>query len=109
MIHDNALEFLENVLVPEFRGAAAAAHRQPGARQAARGAGQPDAGHGGPQPDGRGESLLSSEDPWLRSCAAYAIGTLRLPGSPDLARLAEDADPLLRETARQAQARVREA
>jgi hypothetical protein len=31
-----------------------------------------------------------------RSCAAYAIGELRLPGfTKDLARLAEDADPLL--------------
>jgi HEAT repeat protein len=54
-------------------------------------------------------SLLSSEDPWLRSCGAYAIGALRLSGfTRDLARLAEDADPLLREAARQAQSQVRE-
>jgi HEAT repeat protein len=56
------------------------------------------------------ESLLASEDPWLRSCAAYAIGTLHLDGfASQLNQLARDPDPLLRETALQAQARLREA
>ena len=56
------------------------------------------------RPEDAVKSLLSSEDPWLRSCGAYAIGALRLAGfTKDLARLAEDADPLLREAARQAQ------
>ena len=56
------------------------------------------------------ESLLASEDPWLRSCAAYAIGTLRLQGySAQLSQMAADSDPLLRETALQAQSRLREA
>jgi HEAT repeat protein len=56
------------------------------------------------------DSLLASEDPWLRSCAAYAIGTLRLGGySNQLSQMAADPDPLLRETALQAQSRLREA
>ncbi len=110
VIHDNALEFLENVLVPEFRGLllplidsqvpvterVALANRTLGTVALT--------------PEFAVKSLLSSEDPWLRSCAAYAIGELRLPSfSKDLARLAEDADPLLREAARQAQMRVPEA
>jgi hypothetical protein len=53
------------------------------------------------------QSLLSSEDPWLRSCAAYAIGALNLEGfDAQLEQLSTDSDPLLRETARQAQARL---
>jgi len=48
-------------------------------------------------------ALLSSEDPWLRSCAAYAIGALGLKGMEDrLSAWADAADPLLRETVRQA-------
>ena len=109
VVHDNALEFLENVLVPEFRGLllplidsqvsvtyrVALANRTLGTVALT----SADAVR----------SLLSSEDPWLRSCGAYAIGALRLSGfTRDLARLAEDADPLLREAARQAQSQVRE-
>ena len=56
------------------------------------------------------ESLLVSEDPWLRSCAAYVIGALRLDGySSQLSQMAADSDPLLREAALQAEAVFREA
>jgi AAA family ATP:ADP antiporter len=51
--------------------------------------------------------LLSSDDPWLRSCAAYAIGALGLKElEPRLSAWADAADPLLRETVRQAQRRL---
>jgi len=110
VIHDNALEFLENVLVPEFRGLLLPLidSQVPVAQRV--GLANRTLGTVALTPEYAVKSLLSSEDPWLRSCAAYAIGELRLPGfSKDLARLAEDADPLLREAARQAQMRVPEA
>ncbi|MGH9313025.1 MAG: Npt1/Npt2 family nucleotide transporter, partial [Vicinamibacterales bacterium] len=51
--------------------------------------------------------LLASEDPWLRSCAAFAVGALRLETlAPELERLSDAADPLLRETARAARRRL---
>lgn len=52
-------------------------------------------------------TLLSAADPWLRSCGAYAVGSYRLvPLLPRLAALADDPDPQVRQTARQAQARI---
>jgi hypothetical protein len=46
------------------------------------------------------EVLALSRDPWLQSCAAYAIGELRLAHFAETVdRWAEDADPLLRATA----------
>jgi AAA family ATP:ADP antiporter len=107
VIHDNALEFLENVLSPQLRSLLLPlldsevpatsrielANRVLGTQVAS----SAEAVH----------SLLSSEDPWLRSCAAYAIGALNLEGfNGELERLSTDPDPLLRETARQAQARL---
>jgi ATP:ADP antiporter, AAA family len=51
--------------------------------------------------------LLASEDSWLRSCAAFAVGTLRLESlAPELERLSDASDPLLRETARTARRRL---
>ena len=47
--------------------------------------------------------LVASDDPWLRSCAAYLVGALRLRRfAPQLHEWAEDANPLLREAAREA-------
>jgi hypothetical protein len=51
--------------------------------------------------------LVASDDPWLKSCGAYAIGSLRLIGlEGELNRCLEHADPLLRETARAAKMRL---
>ena len=51
--------------------------------------------------------LVASGDPWLRSCGAYAIGSLGLKGlSHELDRCATDLNPLVRETARQAKVRL---
>jgi ATP:ADP antiporter, AAA family len=107
VVHDNALEFLENILGPQLRSLLLPlldsevpaidrtdlANRVLGTRVAS-----------GAEAV---QSLLSSEDPWLRSCAAYAIGALNLEGfAGQLEQLSTDPDPLLRETARQAQARL---
>ena len=48
-------------------------------------------------------ALVVSDDPWLRSCAAYAIGALGLKAlAHELERWLDADDVLLRETARQA-------
>ena len=50
---------------------------------------------------------MVSEDPWLQSCAAYAIGALGLQSlEPDLDRWLGHSDALLRETARRAKERL---
>jgi hypothetical protein len=52
-------------------------------------------------------ALVASDDPWLRSCGAYAIGTFGLKSlEGELHRCLNDADPLLRETARAAKVRL---
>ena len=52
--------------------------------------------------------LVSSEDPWLKSCGAYAIGLLQMDSlAGELDRCLNHADPLLRETARAAKLRLK--
>ena len=67
-------------------------------------------GHAVDGPEAAVQALIGTGDPWLRSCAAYAIGALGLSAlAPQLAEWENDADPLLRETVRQARARLAEA
>jgi ATP:ADP antiporter, AAA family len=106
-VHDNALEFLDSVLkgqlrailVPLLDGKVTSAERASiadrlvpvrieNSKQAA-------------------AALVASDDPWLRSCGAYAIGTLGLNSLfDDLNRCLTDPDPLVRETARLAKLRL---
>ena len=52
-------------------------------------------------------ALLASDDPWLRSCGAYAVGMLKLTSlEHELICLARVEDPLLRETVRAAKLRL---
>jgi len=52
-------------------------------------------------------ALVSCDDPWLRSCGAYAIGTFGMKSlEAELNRCLNDSDPLLRETARAAKVRL---
>jgi ATP:ADP antiporter, AAA family len=108
-VHDNALEFLDTVLksqlremlVPLLDGKVTVTERASiadrlvpvridSSEQAA-------------------AALVASDDPWLRSCGAYAIGTLNLTALVDeLDRCAADPDPLVRETARQAKLRLQD-
>jgi hypothetical protein len=54
-------------------------------------------------------ALAGTGDPWLRSCAAYAIGALELRSlQTRLEEWRDDPDPLLREAARQARERLAE-
>jgi len=106
-VHDNALEFLDNVLksnlremlVPLLDGKVTVAERARLAQRLVRAKVE--------NQEQAVAALVSSEDPWLRSCGAYAIGTFgikSLEGALD--RCLSDADPLLRETARAAKLRL---
>ncbi|HXY48241.1 MAG TPA: Npt1/Npt2 family nucleotide transporter [Terriglobales bacterium] len=106
-VHDNALEFLDTVLksqlrellVPLLDGKVSAAERAGIANRVV-----PVRIDSSEQ---AAAALVASDDPWLRSCGAYAIGTLGLTTLiHELKRCATDADPLVRETARQATLRL---
>ena len=50
-------------------------------------------------------ALVHSEDPWLKSCAVYAIGRLGMKSfEPELQRLSQDKDPLLQRRIAEARA-----
>jgi len=107
MVHDNALEFLENVLKPQMRELLVPL-LDPDVASAQRVA---IADHVlGTVVASREEAvamLAMSPDPWLQSCAAYAIGTFGLVTlSRELDRWVDATDPLLRETARQAKRKL---
>ena len=107
-VHDNALEFLDNVLPPALRATVvplfdrevSPADR---ARQAERLVGVSVASR-----DEAVEVLARSRDPWLQACAAYAIGELRLVSlAHQVDAWSTAADPLLRTTAEAAQAKLK--
>jgi hypothetical protein len=51
--------------------------------------------------------LVASDDPWLKSCGAYAIGVFGISSlRMELDKCLEHPDPLLRETARAAKLRL---
>jgi AAA family ATP:ADP antiporter len=106
-IHDQALDLLESALRPEMRALLVPlvdpevkeeqrvrlAHRLVGAKV--------------DSAEQAVEALASTGDPWLRSCAAYAIGALGLHAlTHHLEAWAEDPDPLLRESVRQARVKL---
>src|SRR5262249_2521901 len=52
-------------------------------------------------------TLLSSEDPWLRSSAIYAVGALQLRSlEGGLDRFGDDEDPVLKQSVRAARRRL---
>jgi HEAT repeat protein len=107
IVHANALEFLDNILKPQLRNVLVPlldsdvslaervrlANRLVGAKMESR--------------EEAVAALVSSEDPWLKSCGAYAIGTLGLTSlETELDTCLSHPDPLLRETARLAKLRL---
>ena len=111
VVHDNAVEFMDSVLPPEVRSLIiplfdrnvtvgqriATANRVMGSTLGDR--------------EEAIEVMAQSEDPWLRACAAYAMGEMHL--TRFAAKLDEwardDADPLLRATAVDAREKLRHA
>jgi AAA family ATP:ADP antiporter len=106
-VHDNALEFLDNVLksqlrdmlVPLLDGKITVGERARIANRLVRAKIE--------NREHAVAALVSSDDPWLRSCGAYAIGTFGMKSLEcELDRCLNDSDPLLRETARAAKLRL---
>jgi AAA family ATP:ADP antiporter len=110
VVHDNAVEFMDSVLPPEVRSLIiplfdrdvsvadriATANRMLGARLGGR--------------EDAIEVMALSDDPWLRACAAFAMGEMRLTRFAALLDAwAMDSDPLLRATAVDAKEKLRHA
>jgi AAA family ATP:ADP antiporter len=106
-VHSNSIEFVDNILKPQLRQVLVPlldsdvsleervqiANRLVGARVEDR--------------EQAVAALVFSSDPWLKSCGAYAIGTLGIRSLEHaLDECLEHEDPLLRETARQAKLRL---
>jgi hypothetical protein len=107
IVHDNALEFLDNVLKTQFRkmlvplldSKVSIAERATIANRLV------------PARIENSEQaiavLVACNDPCLRSCGAYAVGIFGLKSlEHELNRCLDHPDPLLRETARQAKLRL---
>jgi AAA family ATP:ADP antiporter len=107
VVHDNALEFLDNILKPQVRRLLVPlldsdvslaervrlANRLVGAKVESK--------------EEAVQALMHSQDPWLESRGAYAIGALHIKSlEPELDKHLNDSDPLLQEAARQAKARI---
>ena len=108
IVQDNAIEFLETILSPQLRGLLVPLFD--------RGVSMAQRGHlansllGATLGDREEaiEVMMLSQDPWLKSCAAYAIGELRLGRFvPQLKEWADHPDPLLRATAIDALGKLR--
>ncbi len=106
-VHDNALEFLDNVLksqlremlVPLLDGKITVSERARVAKRLV---------HAKIENQEQAvAALVNSDDPWLRSCGAYAVGAFGMRSlERELDRCLNDSNPLLRETARAAKLRL---
>jgi ATP/ADP translocase/HEAT repeat protein len=103
VLHDQALDLLEHELRPEMRSLLVplvdpVVHGAERMRLAEKLAGTPV-----DSPVEAVKELAGTGDPWLKACAAYAIGALGLHELEGcLEKCRHDPDPLLRETVRQA-------
>jgi ATP:ADP antiporter, AAA family len=106
-VHDNALEFLDNILKPQFRNLlvplldnyvsvperVALANKTVGLKVESR--------------EEAVAALVGSEDPWLKSCGVYAVGMFGITSlESELDKCLTHPDALLREAARQAKLRL---
>jgi ATP:ADP antiporter, AAA family len=110
VVQDNAIEFLENILSPEIRAVVLPLFDRnvsPGERAAI---GARLIGSSIGEREEAISVLTLSNEPWLQSCAAYAIGELRLMRFADvLDRWVSDPDPLLSANAAEARQKLRAA
>ncbi len=106
-VHDNALEFLDNILKPELRqllvplvdGQVTVAQRAALAARLVRA--------NVSTTEEAVTALVCSDDSWLTACGAYAIGTLGLQSlEPYLNQCLARPDPLLRQAALEAKRRL---
>lgn len=107
VIHANALEFLDNILKPQLRNMLVPLLDSDVSVTERMRLANRFVGSDVQSQEEAVASLITSEDPWLKSCGAYAIGTLGLRSlAHELETCLNHADPLLRETARQAKLRL---
>lgn len=111
VVHDNAVEFMDSVLPPEVRALIIPLFdRNVAVEQRIEVANKLLGSSLGDREEAI-EVMAHSEDPWLRACAAYAMGEMRLTRFAALldewAR--DEADPLLRATAIDAREKLRHA
>jgi AAA family ATP:ADP antiporter len=106
-VHDNALEFIDNILKPQLRQILVPVLDSDVAIEDRIKIANKLVGASVEQREQAVAALVYSSDPWLKSCGAYAIGSL---GIKSLEQALEECltheDPLLRETARQAKLRL---
>lgn len=109
VVHDNALEFLDTILPPEMRAVLIPVlDREVPVPARIERANQLLGSALGNREEAV-EVLTQSTDPWLRSCAAYAIGELHLTRlAPVLEAWVRDPDPLLKVAAVEAQRKLKE-
>jgi len=110
VVHDNAVEFLDSVLPPEVRAKVIPLFdREVPVAERIESANRMMGSALGDREDAV-EVMALSQDPWLRSCAAYAMGEMRLTRfAATLDEWAKDNDPLLRATAIDAREKLRHA
>ena len=106
-VRANALEFLDNILKPQVRSLVVPLlDAQVATGERVRIANEV-LGTSVDTHEQAVSALVASDDPWLRSCGVYAVGLLRLQAlEPELDRLAQHADPMLRDMVRTAKARL---
>lgn len=110
VVHDNAVEFMDSVLPPEVREVVIPLFdREVSAKDRIKTANRMLGSKLGDREDAI-EVMALSQDPWLRACAAFAMGEMRLTRfAQTLDQWATDGDPLLRATAIDAREKLRHA
>jgi len=110
IVHDNAVEFLDSVLPPEVRAVVIPLFDREVAVSTRIEAANKMLGASIGDREEAIEVMALSQDPWLRSCAAYAMGEMRLTRfAATLDDWAKDSEPLLRATAIDAREKLRHA
>lgn len=106
-VHDNALEFLDNILKPQFRSLLVPLLDKDVSIQERVALANKNVGLKVESREEAVAALVGSEDPWLKSCGAYAVGMLGLKSlEGELDKCLKHPDVLLQETARQAKRRL---
>jgi len=110
VVHDNAIEFMDSVLPPEVRQIVIPLFDRDVSVEARIATANRLLGSALGDREQAIEVMALSADPWLRACAAYAMGEMRLTRfAPTLDQWADDPDPLLRATAIDAREKLRHA
>ena len=110
VVHDNAVEFMDSVLPPEVRALIIPLFDRDVTTESRIATASRLLGSSLGDREEAIEVMALSEDPWLRSCAAYAMGEMRLTRfAQRLDDWAKHADPLLRATAVDAREKLRHA